>query len=214
MAPIPAGGSFTIHIAPRLTIGSHTVSVTVDTGEEIIELDEANNEKSADFSTVAPDLVVKSISWPAQASAGQDVTITVSVANQGTDKAVNSRLDLYINGERIGSIDIDELAVGASMNGEFSWSALAGPQEISAYADMDGLLLESNEGNNSRSRTISLEDPEAPVGEDEEEPDIDLSSDSSDDKGFISSYWWLLMIGAVVLGGGAFVLAFKSFKKD
>ncbi len=214
MASIPAGGSFTVHIAPRLPIGTHTVTVTVDTGEEIIEMDETNNEKSADFSTVAADLVVKSISWPAQASAGQDVTITVTVANQGTDKAVNSRLDLYINGELLGSVDIDELEVGASFTGEFSWSAVAGPQEISAYADMDGLLLESNEDNNSKSRTISLAEPKAPAQEEEEEPGIDLSNDSSSDNGLIGSYWWMFMLGAVVLGGAAFVMAYKSYKKD
>ena len=214
MAPIPAGGSFTLHISPRLTIGTHIVTVTVDTGEDVIELDETNNEKSIGFSTVAPDLVVKSISWPTRIAAGEDVTITVNVANQGTDKVVSSRLDLFINGELLGSLDIDVLEVGASLTGEFSWSAVPGELDISAYADMDGLLLESNEGNNSKSRTISLDEPPAAEDEEEEEPVIDLSNDSSDDKGFMASYWWLLMMGAVVLGGGAFVLAYKSFRKD
>jgi len=214
VAPIPAGSSFTVHIAPRLTIGLHTVSLTVDTGTDVIELDETNNEKSIDFSTVAPDLVIKSISWSPQAAAGKDVIITVNVENQGTDKAGKSRLDLFVNDELLGFIEIDELEVGATSGEEFSWPAVAGPQEISAYADIDELLMESNEGNNSKSRTISLAEPEATVEEAEEEPAVDLSNDDSDDKGLMASYWWLFMLGALLLGGGSFYLAFKSFKKD
>ena len=162
IAPIPAGNSFILTITPMLKMGTHTVNVGVDTGKQVTELDENNNEKSLSFSTIAPDLIIKSISWSPRATAGDNVTITVNVENQGKEKANKSRLDLLINGSLLAYTEIDELGVGAAVSQNFSWPAVAGPQEISAFVDIDGLLLESNEDNNIKSRTISLSEPKAP----------------------------------------------------
>ncbi len=211
MAPLSAGGSFTVSITPLLTLGSHTVRVTLDTAEDVIELDETNNGKSVSFSTVAPDLVIKSISWPAQAAAGDNVTITVNLENQGTDKAGKSRLELYVNGELVSFAEIGELEVGAAVSQDFSWSAVAGPQEISACADIGGLLTESNEVNNYKSRSISLTEP---LPTPTKKPAVDLSDDSSENKSLIGDFWWMFLAGAMLLGVGAFLLALKSFKKD
>jgi subtilase family serine protease len=211
MAPIPAGGSFVLSVAPHLEIGPHTVSVTIDTAGEVAELDETNNTKSINFSTVAPDLVIRSISWPPKAAAGDNVTITVNVVNQGTDKAAKSRVALYVNGELLSYAELDELAVGASVNPEFSWSAVAGPQEISARVDTDGVLTESNEVNNTRSRAISLSEP---LPTPTKKAVVDLSTGSSEGRGFIGDFWWLFLLGAMLLGVGAFLLALKSFKKE
>jgi subtilase family serine protease len=211
MAPLSAGGSFTVSITPLLTLGSHTVRVALDTAEEVIELDENNNGRSVSFSTVAPDLAIKSISWPAKAAAGDTVTITVNLENQGTDKAGKSRLDLYVNGELVSFAEIGELEVGAAVSQDFSWSAVAGPQEISARADIGGLLTESNEVNNFKSRSISLTEP---LPTPTKKPAVDLSDDSSGNKSLIGDFWWMFLAGAMLLGVGAFLLALKSFKKD
>ena len=207
--PVPAGGSYILTITPLLKAGPHTITIAVDTGKQVIELDETNNEKSLTFSTIAPDLIIKSISWSPKAAAGEKITITVTIENQGKEKTPKSRLDLNINGSPVQQVVIDEIGVGAAVSQDFSWVALAGPQEISAYVDIEGLVLESNEANNTRSRTISLTKPEPTV----KETPIDLSPISSEDKGFLANSWWLFLLVAALLGGGAFFMALKSFKK-
>jgi uncharacterized repeat protein (TIGR01451 family) len=208
--PIPAGGSFTLTITPMLKAGSHTVSVAVDTSKQVIELYETNNTKSITFSSVAPDLIIKSISWSPGAAAGDNITITVKVENQGNFKANKSRLDLSIDGSPVQYSEIEEIDMGASVTKDFSWNAVVGSHEITVSADIDGLLQESNEINNTKSRTISLSEPKAP----DNEPPIKISPVSSEDKGFIGNFWWAFLLVATLLGVGAFVLALKSFKKD
>ncbi len=209
ITPIPAGDSFILTLSRMLKAGDHTVKVVVDVDKQVVELDETNNEKSVTFSTIAPDLIVKSISWSPRAAAGEKITISVTVENQGRVKAAKSKLVLQIEGSPAQSVELDELVMGALVTKEFSWDAVAGSQEITAFIDIDGLLLETNEKNNTRSRTISLSEPEVPATE----PVVDLSSDSSDDKGFIASFWWVFLLGAVLLGAGSFLMMLKSFKK-
>ncbi|OGO07046.1 MAG: hypothetical protein A2Y92_00055 [Chloroflexi bacterium RBG_13_57_8] len=211
MVALSAGGTVTVSITPLLTLGPHKVSVSVDTGKDVIELDENNNVKTITFSTIGPDLVIKSITWPARATAGNNVTISVDIENQGTDKAGNSRLDLYVNGKPFKFAEIGELAIGESVVQDFTWASVAGPQEISAYADIDGLVPESNEVNNTRSRTISLTKPEPTPTK---KTIVDLSSNSPEDSSFISNSWWMFLLGAILLGVGAFLLALKSLKKE
>jgi subtilase family serine protease len=205
--PIPAGGSFILTISPMLKSGSHTLDVAVDTGKLVIELDETNNERSLTFSTIAPDLIIKSISWSPQAAAGDNVTITVTVENQGKVKASKLRLDLKIDGSPPQYAEIEEINMGATVTRNFSWAAEVGPHEITALADIEGLLLESNEGNNTGSRTISLSEPAAL----DSGPVVNLSS--PEDKGLMASFWWAFLLVAILLAGGAFALTLKSFLK-
>jgi subtilase family serine protease len=193
-----------------LKTGNHTVNVTFYTSKQVIELAEINNTKSITFSTVAPDLIIKSISWSPSAAAGDNITITIKVENQGNFKANKSRLALSINGSPVQYSEIEEINMGATVTKDFSWNAVASSHEITAYADIDGQLQENNEINNTKSRTISLSEPKAP----DNEPPIKISPVSSEDKGFIGNFWWLFLLVATLLGVGAFVLALKSFKKD
>ncbi len=208
IAPIPAGGSLTLTISPRLKSGSHKVDVAVDTAKQVVELDETNNAKTFSFSTVTSDLVIKAISWSPQAEAGDKIVINVTVENQGKLKTDKTRLALQIGDSPAQYADIHELNMGAVETVDFSWDAVAGPQVITASADIDGTLLESNENNNTYSRTISLSVPEATVTE----PVVDLSSPEND-KGFLANFWWALLLGAILLAGGAFALTLKSFLK-
>ena len=81
--------------------------------------------------------------------------------NRGREKALNTKLSLSIDGSTAGSADIKEIDIGAMVSQDFSWKAVAGNHEISAYADAGNLIIESNETNNSKSRTISIEKPAA-----------------------------------------------------
>jgi len=207
---ISAGDLFVIVITADLNAGPHTVEFSADSLDEIIELDDTNNEKILIFSTVAPDLVVRMISWsPRDASPGDSVTISVKVENQGKDKSAETTLTLDINGENVDSVVLGEMDIGEVVTKEFSWTAVSGLQNISISADIDGLLTESNETNNTSSRTITIEDKEEPADE-----TIPLSSNIPGDKGFLGEMWLVIMLIALVLGGSAFILAYRAFKKE
>ena len=115
--------------------------------------DETNNSGLLSFSTTVPDLIIKSIACaPLNANVGDNVTITVKVENQGRDKALKPRLALSIDGSPMDYVDIPEINMGATATANFTWKATAGPHEISATADVDQTVLESNETNNTKSQ--------------------------------------------------------------
>lgn len=204
---IPAGDNVTLTFISTLAAGPHTLSVAIDTNEDVTEIVENNNENTLSFSTTAPDLIVKTITWaPLDANSGDTITVTAKIENRGRDRAVNPRLALYVDGAPVAYVNIAEIAMGAIATGEFSWTATAGLHEISVFADIDGLILESNETNNAKSRTITVAEPEAPVKKPK------LTTGSSDSKGFLGSSWWIILLAAALLGGAAFVAAMKSFK--
>jgi hypothetical protein len=99
--------------------------------------------------------------------------------------------------------------VGALISQDFSWKAVAGNHEISVYADINNLIPESNETNNSKSRVITIEKP-APAAVPKP---VNLSSSAPANKGFVTSWWWLLLLITGVLGGAAVFSALRSFKK-
>nr|WP_054698963.1 CARDB domain-containing protein [Desulfosarcina cetonica] len=73
--------------------GDHTISVTVDSGNDVAETDETNNSLDATLHVEAVDLVVAAISWEPAADLedGQDVTFTARIRNDGSDAlTVNS----------------------------------------------------------------------------------------------------------------------------
>jgi subtilase family serine protease len=207
---IAAGGSYIMTLTLDLKAGSHTVEMAVDSLDEVIELDETNNAKTLTFSTVAPDLVIRTLSWtPRDAAAGDEVTISVKVENQGREKAAGTTLTLNINGDPVASLEIGDLDIGDIITKEFTWTALAGLQEISVSADADGLLLESNETNNTSSRSITFPDNKTPV-----EGPVTVSSGISGGNGFLGEWWWLILLVSALLGAAAFISAYKALKKE
>ena len=206
--PVPAGDTVTITFISILASGPHTIIVAIDPDDVVTELEETNNEKELSFSTIAPDLTIKTITWaPLGAVPGDTITITAKVENRGRDKAVNPRLTLHVDGSPVGYVDIAEIDAGATVTGNISWTAEAGVHEISVFADIDGLVLESNETNNAKSRTITLEEPEAPV-----KPAPRLTTGPSANKGLLGGSWWIILLAAALLGGGAFMAALKSLR--
>jgi subtilase family serine protease len=210
IATIPAGSTTEYTFPLYLKAGPHSVNATIDSTNIINELDETNNNKVLSFNSIVPDLIINTITMsPVTAIPGDNVTITVKVENRGREKALNSRLALSIDGSIVGSADIKVINMSAIVSQDFSWKAVAGQHEIIAYADIDNTVLESDETNNSKSRTINIENPAAPIPQ-----AVKTSTASIADKGFIVSWWWLLLIVAAFLGGAAFVVMLKSFKKD
>ncbi len=206
---IPAGETLTVSFISILESGPHTVDVLIDPDDEITEIEETNNENNLSFSTSAPDLAVKSIKWtPLTALPGDTITITATVENRGRNEATDPRLTLHVDGSSVAYLDIAGIKPGATLTSEFSWTAEAGLHEIAVYADIDGLLLESNETNNMIARSFTLEEPAAPA-----KRTPTPVTGSLTDKGFLESSWWIIMLAAGLLGGTAFITALKSFRK-
>jgi hypothetical protein len=192
-----------------LEAGEHTIVVTIDNDDSVNELDETNNEGTLTFTTIAPDLIVRTITWaPLGAKPGEVITIAVDVENQGRAIAENVRLALSIDGSPVDYVDIEEIDVGDTARGELSWTTLAGLHEISVLADIDGIILETDETNNTKSRSITIIEPESPS-----KMSLTLSSGSSSDKGLLEDSYWLIMLGALLLGGSAFMVIWRAIKK-
>lgn len=206
---ISAGDTATLTFTLTLEAGLHTIDVAIDVNDDVDEIEETNNENTLSFSTTAPDLTVKTITWaPVTANPGDTITITAKIENRGKERAVNPRLALYVDGSPVDHVDISGIAMGSIATVEFSWTATAGLHEISVLADVDGLIVESNETNNEKSRTLTFEEPEVPGKKSPK-----LTTDSSANKGFLGGSWWIILLAAALLGGAAFVSVMKSLKK-
>jgi subtilase family serine protease len=209
ITPVPAGDIFEYKFSSILEGGPHTANVTIDAGNKVTELDESNNNKVLSFTTIAPDLVVRTITCtPTVANAGDNVTITIKVENRGREKAVNPRLALSIDGSFLGQVEIPKIDTGSIVTADFPWKAMFGSHEISAFIDASQTIPESNETNNTKSRTITIEKPGTSPSN-----TVKLPATSSTNKGFLSSWWWAFLIVAALLGGIAFASALKNIRK-
>ena len=160
MLPLAAGATAEFSFIAILSLDSHTANIIIDSDNDVIELDEDNNVNIYSFSTIAADLIVRTITWsPLDAGIGDIITITAKVENRGTIKATNTRMTLTIDGAAVGYVDVPEIDADASATVDFSWTAMEGQHEISVLADADQTILESNESNNIKVRSISFEKP-------------------------------------------------------
>jgi len=141
--------------------GSHTFRATADSGNEVIESDENNNDNTFAFSVLAPDVVVESLTWsPENPSIRDEVTFTVTIKNQGTSTARYSSVDLFIDGSSRGRRDVPRLDAGANVTRTFTWVVQAGPHTVRAVADVLNQVTESDETNNDKTVTYSTATPD------------------------------------------------------
>jgi alpha-1,3-glucanase-like protein/F5/8 type C domain-containing protein/CARDB protein/ASPM-SPD-2-Hydin domain-containing protein len=161
-ASIPAGGSVTVTATTTFTgiSGAHTVLATVDTGNTIGESNETNNMFSEAFTiqqVAGPDLVILSVSpSPATPSAGQAVSFTVAVNNRGTTAVSANTVTRVVVGTTTLNGTAGAIAAGATVNVAItgSWTAVNGNTTLTATADATNLVTETNETNNTFTRTL------------------------------------------------------------
>jgi subtilase family serine protease len=208
IGPIPAGGTATATISVPLEAGAHEMYAVADADHEVTELNEYNNQTNLSFNTIAPDLVVKSITLtPAESVPGEEVTVTVNVENRGRDTAQNVRVALSVNGSPLGDADIDEIAVGDIKPATFTWTSLEGMQEFQALADSEGTVAESNENNNTKSRTVTVTAPIVTAT-------THKAAAVSASGGILDSWWWVILVAGLLLGGAFFYSTFKAIRRN
>lgn len=209
---VASGEAFTLTFMKSLEAGSHSVLGTIDAADDVEEIDETNNEFTLNFTNIVPDLTVKSITLsPAGAAPGDRVTVTIKVENRGRKKVLNTRVTLSVDGSWLDSAEIEEIDVGAIVSCDLSWMAEGGSHEFLASIDPQGLVIESNEANNEKTRLVSVEEPETPMANINP---ANQEADSGNGSGLLNKGWWLFLLAALLLGGTAFVVTFRAIRKQ
>ena len=179
--PILAGESGTASFDWEAGVGELTIRAVSDSSGDVSETVEDNNEFTAAYqATTFVDLIVESVSWdPPNPSVGDEVSLTINVANQGSLDAIESTLELSIiptNGTASSSrARVPEIAAGEAATATFRWWAQQGDFTLIAHADIDDMVVESDEANNEVERAYDSTlladlvvtdiawDPESPI---------------------------------------------------
>ncbi|WP_216215676.1 CARDB domain-containing protein [Amycolatopsis aidingensis] len=162
VAPLAAGASATVSLnAGTRAKGSYTLSSTVDPSDTVVERDEENNTRTAAERLVVaqapgPDLRVLDVTPnPANPAVGAPVTFTVTLDNPGTSTAEESVTRVSVGGT---TLDTGTPAVAAGATEtvpvDGSWTATSGGATITATADANDAVTETNETNNQFSRSL------------------------------------------------------------
>lgn len=164
----PNGGSSTW----TATSGTHSILATVDDVDRIVESNDNNNTRTESMSVTSsqPDLVVTDISWsPASPATGQAVTFSATIQNVGTaatPAGVVHRVGFFVDGNLVNwsNTSTTSLAPNATRiltantgpTGSSTWTATNGTHTILASVDDTSLIAESNEGNNTRTESMTV----------------------------------------------------------
>jgi subtilase family serine protease len=186
---IAAGMSETAEVIYDTTdkAGDRTIRVIVDPNNTVEESEETDNTAIASLAVAAPpaaNLVARAenITFsPSSPSAGQPVTITATVPNEGKLDAANVIVQFLdvTNGESTPIGDkqaIDLILAGGTGKAAvvYDTEGKIGERTIRVVIDPDQLIPESDETDNQASKTVTVEPPtEEPV----EEPNLKITAD-------------------------------------
>ena len=154
-----SGGSVIDYLdTSNLSVGSHTLYLVADAGNQISETNETNNVSSFTFNVLSkPDYVVNAINMPATVKAGSKFTLNYTVSNTGTTQPWSSSYaSIYFDGNAnaVNYDIIKNLAGNTSQNFSDVFSVGAGVAKgthtVTITADATNYIGESNETNNSR----------------------------------------------------------------
>lgn len=159
---LAAGASTTAPVdVGRRGQGSYAVSAVVDPSGTVPEQNNDNNSFAAPTQLVVaqapgPDLRVLGVTTnPANPAVGATVTFSVTIDNRGTSAAAASVTRVSVGSTTL-STNTPQIAAGATatvaMSG--SWTATSGGATVTATADATGVVAETNETNNSLTRSI------------------------------------------------------------
>ena len=174
LQPGPPSGSSTMQISrlykiPSSQPGTYDVAwglwLRVGSAEQSIHGVLSPNALQVATSSQPVDLVISAINWvPANPkTSGQPVTFNVTVQNNGLASSGAFKVGLTVGGASLSKQPVAGLSSGASTTVSFSWSATCGSSNVSATADVDSQVSESNESNNSSSNTINGNCPPPPT---------------------------------------------------
>ena len=143
-----------------------TVTAIADSSGAVAESDESNNTRTASFTARKyippfPDLTVSSLtSDKGLYEAGDTVTVTAVVKNIAQSASYTTTVRLTVPNIGTYSQNIPALSAGASQMVTFTFTAPASLSAqnvtVTAFADPNNIVAESNENNNTRTAVISI----------------------------------------------------------
>ncbi len=146
--------------------GSHNITAWVDDVNRIAESDENNNQLSKvlvpDGGTPnQPDLIISDIIYsPAAPSAGNQVSFSAVVRNQGTAAGSAGTVTFQVDGVQVAASGNSTAPVSAgaasTISGNGTWTATSGTHTLSAAVDTGNITEESNENNNTYSESLTV----------------------------------------------------------
>ena len=168
----PVGGTVTWSWFPGLTLpaGAHTVTLVVDTNNDVVESNEANNTLSKVLTCVspAPDLVPVSLTVNSQCqlvltlqNIGTAPIDDINFAQSGT---TSSAVQMYNDGQPFGGISLGAMdlqkqvqVVGGTVT--YTWfpglTVNGGPHNVSVVVDNNNAISELNESNNTLTQSMT-----------------------------------------------------------
>lgn len=155
------GGSREVSFSFQATRpGPHQIKAVVDSGKNIDESNEGNNEKTGTIQVLHRVDLVPAIGFlPAsEVPQGGRYDVQVRVKNNGQGTAGTFRVDLFQNGTRMSQKTVDRLESGASALFEFE-DVFADPAGNSTYkvvADAASQIAEAREDNNTAEAVIRV----------------------------------------------------------
>ncbi|HEU5321354.1 MAG TPA: CARDB domain-containing protein, partial [Methylomirabilota bacterium] len=160
-------GSVTVTVPAGTAPGTYFLLAQADAGQAVAETSETNNVASRTLQ-VGPDLMVTSLTLPATAVAGAPLTVTDTALNAGAGAAGATTTRYYFSTNpvldgadvELGSRAVPALAAGAAHTGSATVTipagTAAGTYYVVARVDADGVVAETQEGNNTFARSVQL----------------------------------------------------------
>ena len=166
VSSLPVGAttnvSFAYTAAQYSTDKTITVTAIADSSGAVEESNECNNNRSASFKVLALcDLTITSLSSDkTQYEAGETVTVSATMKNIGHAPSTATSVRLTVPDIGTYSKNISALSVDASQTVTYTFTAPTSltPKliTVTALVDPDNTVKESNENNNSRTASITI----------------------------------------------------------
>ncbi len=94
---------------------------------------------------------------PSSVKAGELVSVSVQVGNMGEIMAKNVIVRLYADGKLVENIPVETILKGETQLVSFIWKVPDKEEcKLTVTVDPDNFIVEKNEGNNTRSKTVSI----------------------------------------------------------
>jgi predicted outer membrane repeat protein len=140
-----------------LPVGVHQVEACADITNLVTEEREDNNCRTQPLTITGPDLIVEGVQ-NTRGAAGQALTVSVTIRNQGSASAAASMTRVKVAGvTKCDAIATPALPSGANTTVTCNIGSYpAGTYTLEAIADATGLVTETNEANNSLTAPVEF----------------------------------------------------------
>ena len=136
-------GAFTANLTAPISAGDYLVEAGASSGG-------LNGNDTGTLRVVLPDLLIAIVAFSSSTPReGDDVKVTATLKNNGTDTAASVIVAFYDGNSKFASVKVDSLPAGNSTPVTATWKAVKGAHQIKAVADPDNKVAESNEENNA-----------------------------------------------------------------